>query len=192
MYWFIQILFLLLCGVVTYFTSKYNKKEQDLRKKYNVNYTIDEVIFEGKNLVLLVAIGFGGGFAAGAFGLGGGSIYNPALLALGVQPRVASATGMYLVLFSCINACVVNGLQGILNFRYGMFIGMFCSIGSLLGLILTDNYVKKSGKQSVFVWLLVLVFIIAAVATPFVGYYQLSADAADGFDIMGFQRICTK
>lgn len=171
MYWFIQILFLLLCGVVTYFTSKYNKKEQDLRKKYNVNYTLDEVIFEGKNLVILVAIGFGGGFAAGAFGLGGGSIYNPALLALGVQPRVASATGMYLVLFSCINACVVNGLQGILNFRYGMFIGMFCSIGSLIGLILTDIYVKKSGKQSVFVWLLVLVFIIAAVATPFVGYY---------------------
>ncbi len=121
--------------------------------------------------MILVIIGFGGGFAAGAFGLGGGSIYNPALLALGVQPRVASATGMYLVLFSCINACVVNGLQGILNFRYGLFIGMFCSIGSLIGLILTDHFVKKSGKQSIFVWLLVLVFIIAAVATPFVGYY---------------------
>jgi len=33
---------------------------------------------------MLIIIGFGGGFAAGAFGLGGGSIYNPALLALGV------------------------------------------------------------------------------------------------------------
>jgi hypothetical protein len=54
------------------------------------------------------------GFAAGAFGLGGGSIYNPALLALGVQPRVAAATGMYLVMYSCVNACVVNGIQGIL------------------------------------------------------------------------------
>jgi uncharacterized membrane protein YfcA len=77
-------LFLVLCGVVTYFSSIYNKKEQDLRKKYNVNFTLDEVIFEGRNLILLIVIGFGGGFAAGAFGLGGGSIYNPALLALGV------------------------------------------------------------------------------------------------------------
>lgn len=84
MYWFIQALFILICVLVTGLSIKLNKKEQDLRKKYNVNYTIDEVIFEGKNLVLLLIIGFVGGFAAGAFGLGGGSIYNPALLALGV------------------------------------------------------------------------------------------------------------
>jgi hypothetical protein len=43
-------------------------------------------------------------------------------------------------------------------------------MGSLLGLVLADSYVKKSGKQSIFVWLLCLVFIIAAVATPFVAY----------------------
>ena len=109
-YWFIQFLFILLCVLVTYISVKFNKKEQDLRKKYNVNYTIEEVIFEGKALVILLLIGFFGGFAAGAFGLGGGSIYNPALLALGVQPRVAASTGMYLVMFSCINACVVNGI----------------------------------------------------------------------------------
>ena len=110
MSWFFQALFILICVLVTGLSIKLNKKEQNLRKKYNVNYTIDEVIFEGKNLVLLLIIGFVGGFAAGAFGLGGGSIYNPALLALGVQPRVAASTGMYLVMFSCVNACVVNGV----------------------------------------------------------------------------------
>ena len=170
-YWLIQFLFILLCVLVTYVSVKLNKKEQDLRKKYNVNFTVEEVIFEGKALTLLLLIGFFGGFAAGAFGLGGGSIYNPALLALGVQPRVAAATGMYLVMFSCINACVVNGIQGILSYRYGLFIGMWCVVGSLTGLILADNYVKKSGKQSVFVWLLVLVFVICAVVTPVVAYY---------------------
>lgn len=170
-YWFIQFLFILLCVLVTYIAIKLNKKEQDLRKKYNVNYVIEEIIFEGRNLTLLLIIGFVGGFAAGAFGLGGGSIYNPALLALGVQPRVAASTGMYLVMFSCINACVVNGIQGILSFRYGLFVGMWCVCGSLLGLVLADNYVKKSGKQSIFVWLLCLVFIICAALTPVVAYF---------------------
>lgn len=146
MYWFIQFLFILLCILVAHLSIKLNKREQDLRKKYNINYTIDEVIFEGKPLTILLIIGFAGGFAAGAFGLGGGSIYNPALLALGVQPRVAAATGMYLVMFSCINVCVVNGISGILNFRYGFFVGMWCVIGSLGGLVLADYYVKKSGK----------------------------------------------
>ena len=53
-------------------------------------------------------IGFGGGWVAGALGLGGASIYNPALLAMKVNPKVAASTGMYLVIFSCLNSCVVN------------------------------------------------------------------------------------
>jgi len=83
---------------------------------------------------------------AGGLGLGGGSIYNPALLSLGVNPRVAAATGMYLVIFSCINACVVNFLGGLLNVRYGSFIGAWVVVGSLFGLFMADIYVKKSGK----------------------------------------------
>ena len=83
---------------------------------------------------------------AGGLGLGGGSIYNPALLSLGVNPRVAAATGMYLVIFSCINACVVNFLGGLLNLRYGSFIGAWVVVGSLSGLFMADIYVKKSGK----------------------------------------------
>ncbi len=128
------------------------------------------MIFEGRNLFLLLIIGFGGGWVAGALGLGGGSIYNPALLSLGVTPRVAAATGMYLVLFSSLNACVVNGVAGILDFRYGLFIGMFCAIGSLLGLIVADYFVKKSGRQSIFVWILFFVFLLAASITPLVAY----------------------
>jgi uncharacterized membrane protein YfcA len=121
----------------------------------------------------LLVVGFSGGFVAGALGLGGAVIYNPALLSLGVPPKVASATGMYLVLFSVLNTCVVNGVSGILNFRYGLFIGAFCSVGSLLGLSLADKLVKKVGGQSVLVWMLCMVFFIAVVLTPFVAYFQL-------------------
>ena len=59
-------------------------------------------------------------------------------------------------------------------------------MGSLLGLVLADNYVKKSGKQSVLVWLLVFVFALCAVVTPIVAYYQLSGDVKDGIAIMAF------
>lgn len=122
----------------------------------------------------LLIIGFVGGFVAGALGLGGGSIYNPALLALGVNPRVAAATGKYLIIFSCINSCVINYLGGILDVAYGSFIGAWVVVGSVIGLIMADAYMKKSGKSSIIVWLLCLVFIIAAVVSPFVAYDQLS------------------
>jgi hypothetical protein len=145
-YWAIQVLFIILCCVITYFMVIYNKRQQDLRKKYNINYVEGEVLFEGVVLKKLLLIGFLGGFVAGALGLGGGSIYNPALLSLGVNPKVASSTGMYLVMFSCINSCIVNYIAGILDVSYGAFIGTWVVVGSLFGNYAADSYAKKKGK----------------------------------------------
>ena len=189
-YWGMQVAFVILCGFVTWGSVRLNKSEQDLRRKYNVNYVEGEVIFEGAVLYKLILIGFCGGWVAGGLGLGGGSIYNPALLSLGVNPRVAASTGMYLVIFSCINASVVNYLGGLLNLRYGGFIGTWVVVGSLGGLIAADAYVKKSGKQSVFVWLLCIVFIIAASLTPFVAWKQLGGMVHDGQSITSFSSLC--
>jgi len=61
-------------------------------------------------------IGFLGGWVAGALGLGGGSIYNPALLTLGVPPKVSAATGMYLVTFSTVSSCFIYFLNNQLVF----------------------------------------------------------------------------
>jgi uncharacterized membrane protein YfcA len=190
MYWGIQGAFIVVCCVVTWLCIILNKKEQDLRRKYRVNYIDGEIIFEGSALTKLLTIGFVGGWVAGALGLGGGSIYNPALLAMGVNPRVAASTGMYLVIFSCINSTVLNWIGGLLDFQYGAVIGLWVVCGSLLGMYFADSYVKKSGKQSVFVWLLCLVFFIAAGGTPFVAYDQLSGLKAQGQNIMAFISPC--
>lgn len=56
---------------------------------------------------MLLIMGFFGGWVAGALGLGGGSIYNPALLSLGVSPKVSSASGLYLVTFSKIASVLI-------------------------------------------------------------------------------------
>ena len=92
-------------------------------------------------MISLVIIGFAGGFVAGAFGLGGGSIYNPAFLTLGVHPKVAGSTGMYLVMLSTINTCCVNYLNEYLNFYYALWISMWSLVGSILGMASTDKVV---------------------------------------------------
>lgn len=40
------------------------------------------------------------GGLVGAMGLGGGVVFNPILLNLGVPPTVVAATGMYLIMYS--------------------------------------------------------------------------------------------
>jgi uncharacterized membrane protein YfcA len=73
-----------------------------------------DLVFEGKVLRNVLFLGFGGGWVAGALGLGGGVIFNPLLLSMGVPPIVSSATGMYLITFSKIAACLIYFLVGAL------------------------------------------------------------------------------
>ena len=114
-YWGLQGIYVIICVVTAIWMVSVNKESQKLKKKYGVNYLQGEIDFEdGNSVCKLLAIGFVGGWVAGAMGLGGGSIYNPALLSLGVHPRVAGSTGMYLVFFSTINAVVVDTLNGYL------------------------------------------------------------------------------
>ena len=37
---------------------------------------------------------------SGALGLGGGSIFNPIMITMGVPPVVSTSTGMYMVMYS--------------------------------------------------------------------------------------------
>lgn len=96
-------MFILICIGYTTSAIKLNRFEQRLRRKYNVNYDSSEINFDGNGLIKLLAISFFGGWVSGALGIGGGSVYSPCLLAMGVNPKVSGATGMYLVMFSSLN-----------------------------------------------------------------------------------------
>ena len=85
-YFMIEAGFVVICILMTYIAIQINRSEQKLKIKYRVNYEEGEPQYEGKSMWILVTIGMVGGFVAGAFGLGGGSIYNPAFLTLGVHP----------------------------------------------------------------------------------------------------------
>ena len=174
-YWGIQVIFLFECVLVTWLAVRLNSADQRLKAKYRVNYLDKDVKFEGKSLRNLLYIGAVGGWVAGALGLGGGSIYNPALLQMGCNPRVAGQTGMYLVLFSSLNSVIVNYLYGSIDIPYGLWISFWSMIGTIIGLYCADLYVKKSGKQSIFVWILVVVFIISAIVAPIFGGLSIAA-----------------
>lgn len=170
-YWIIQLVFLAVCVGMTYVAIILNRKEYLLRKKFNVNFVESDIDYSDSTNKVLVGISFFGGLVAGALGLGGGSIYGPALLYLGLDPRVSGSTGMYLVLWGAINACVINFLGGTLDISYGAWLGLWSVIGACVGLILTETAVKKTGRPSIFVWLLVGVFGLSVAITPVFGVF---------------------
>ena len=138
----------------------------------------------------VLTLGFFGGWVAGALGLGGGVIFNPLLLAMGVPPKVSSATGMYIITFSKIATCVIYLIYGLLQMDYALWIAMWSTIGAIAGLKGANYYMEKFGRQSIIVFCLTFIMIISSIGVPFFGVIDLKKKVDVGEDIKAFGSVC--
>lgn len=139
--------FVVINGIILHFAVKLVGGEQALKRRLgNINIVPSDLVFTGKVVRNVSALGFGGGFVAGALGLGGGVIFNPYLIGMGVPPIVSSSTGMFLIMYSKIAAVTVYILAGELDISYAIWIASFSSIGAMIGLYGSTWYMRKSGK----------------------------------------------
>ena len=125
----------------------------------------------------MLVFSFLGGFVAGALGLGGGAIFNPLLLGMGVPPKVASSSGGYMIIFSSAAAVMTYLLADLINLSYGMWVGGFCIVGTLLGMYLLNSLLQRWKRQSPLVALLAVIFSISVIAVPVFGFHQLKGEA---------------
>ena len=111
--WLSLSAFMVLMVIQVYIATRLIAYEQGLKEKFGrVNLADSDLIFKGTVLRNVLFLGFTGGWVAGALGLGGGVIFNPLLLSMGVPPKVSSATGMYLITFSKIVTSIIYFLYG--------------------------------------------------------------------------------
>ena len=138
-YWVIQATFMVICVFATVAAVKMAQRDQSLKLRHGgVNVSRSDIRYDNmSSLTKLIVLGFVGGWVAGALGLGGGCVYNPALLALGIPPKVSSATGLYLVTFSKIASVFIYFLNDQLDVNYGLWIGGWSCVGMVLGLAIT-------------------------------------------------------
>jgi len=138
----------------------------------------------------VLALGFGGGFVAGALGLGGGVIFNPYLIGMGVPPKVSSATGMYLIMYSKIAACTVYILAGKLDMQYGAWIAAWSSVGAVIGLYGSNWYMKKFGRQSIIVMSLAFILFLAVIGQPTYNFILMAQQIERGDNVLNFTSLC--
>jgi len=109
----------------------------------SINLATSDLIFKGRVLLKVLMLGFGGGSAAGALGLGGGTIFGPGLLHLGVPPKVTSATGQYMITFGKISTTCLYLLFGELCLDYALWVGAWSAASAIIGLAITNWYMRR-------------------------------------------------
>ena len=98
--WSTLVAYIIFCVIISIYSTRTLRHEQALKVKYGTGLAKSDIYLGGPQQLKLVVFSFFGGWVSGALGLGGGSIFNPLLLGLGCPPKVASSTGMYMMIWS--------------------------------------------------------------------------------------------
>ena len=82
------------------------KKDFKDKTEAGYNFIDGDLQATPKNLINMIIISFVGAVFAAFSGLGPGMIFSPALIIMGIESRVATATGMYLTMFTTLAATI--------------------------------------------------------------------------------------
>jgi uncharacterized membrane protein YfcA len=106
-----------------------------------------------------VGVGSVAGYLGGLLGVGGGNFIVPVLVWLGFNPKKASATTAFIVIFSSLAGFLGHAALG--NIQVSLLV--LCAIGSVAGALLGAYLLKKklSGTQVKIVIGIILYFIAA-------------------------------
>ena len=89
-------------------------------------------------IIGLSAVGIFVGIISGFFGVGGGMILVPMLMALGFDIKSAIAISTVQMVFSSVNGSIMNYFKGKLQVNEGVWVGVGGLLGGVVGARLTD------------------------------------------------------
>lgn len=112
-----------------------------------------------KELKTGIGLGIGAGYLGGLLGVGGGNFIVPALVWLGIDPKKASATTAFIVVFASLSGFFGHAAAGSINWN----LLAFAAVGSIAGAILGSWLMhKKLDANQVKKIIGIVLYVIAA------------------------------
>ncbi|TKW31629.1 hypothetical protein SEVIR_2G118200v4 [Setaria viridis] len=129
------------------------------------------------------------GVMSGLFGIGGGLLLNPVLLQIGVPPKTASATTMFMVLFCASMSMVQFIILGVQGIATALVYAATCFVASVVGLAAIESAVRRSGRASLIVFMVAGILALSAVVIACSGAVRVWEEYTSG-QYMGFKMPC--
>lgn len=139
---------LLLFSIITLFT---HNARSDILARGNSCGPVSEICWDSSNTTLYPIFSIVAGLVAGMFGIGGGIIVGPLMLAIGVHPQVSSATSACMVLFTSATSTLTFIVFGCLRGDYATFCLLLGFLSTLLGQTVMSILLKWSGGRNSYI-----------------------------------------
>ncbi|KAL7544691.1 hypothetical protein ACHAWF_010832 [Thalassiosira exigua] len=112
--------------VVSYFARGYLVRRHEIKERCGYPYVDGDIKWDARATIVYPVVCTAAGFFAGMFGVGGGIVKGPLMLAMGVHPRVSSASSATMILFTSFTATTSFAVFGLLDEEYA---GMCLALG---------------------------------------------------------------
>ena len=120
------------------------------------------------------------GFVAGLFGIGGGIIKGPLMLAMGVHPAVASATSACMILFTSFTATTSFAVFGLLVKDYGLLCLANGFVATLLGQTIMSLILERHQRSSYIAFCIGGVVLLSAICMTVESVIRISTGDGSG------------
>ena len=143
-YWLLWIfgLFLAFASIMMIFYKPKNRELADVGKRR-------EVVYGG-------GIGAIAGYVSGLLGVGGGSLILPVLVWLGFNPKRASGTTSFVVVFSSLSSFLSRANLGQVDYDLFLYVSLAAMAGGLIGSWLMKRFNSTQVKITIGVTLLLV------------------------------------
>lgn len=95
-------------------------------------------MFDVTSIIILVAIGIGGGIVGSIIGVGGGIIFSPTLTLMGLPPTQVSSTSLIAVAFTSISSSISYARQKRIKYETAYKLALVSTPGAVLGAYLSS------------------------------------------------------
>mmetsp|Transcript_5541 Transcript_5541/g.12077 ORF Transcript_5541/g.12077 Transcript_5541/m.12077 type:complete len:324 (+) Transcript_5541:409-1380(+) len=152
-------------GVVLVITAfAVHTRSAILDRYQNGGPTLSDIDWDENNTIVYPLYAVLAGLAAGMFGVGGGIIKGPLMLALGVHPAVASASSACMILYTSSISTLSYMTFGSLVYDYGAFCLVIGIVATLLGQTLMKGLLRQYKRASLIAYSIGGVVMLSAIA----------------------------
>ena len=92
----------------------------------------------------MIIIGFLAGLLSTLVGIGGGPLFNPMLISIGLHPQAASATGMYLVQFVAGTNSLLYAINKTLLLNWSLWMLVTTATAAIIGITMINKIIAKT------------------------------------------------
>ena len=147
-WWFIGFLNLPICLLTALSSRKDLLRDYLDKKEVKYTYLQGDIAWDENTTAKYPSIAILSGLCAGMFGIGGGIINGPLMLALNCLPEVASGTAATMILFTSSTATISFVAFDMLKVDYAILLFILGLVCTIFGQVVLNRIISKSGRRS--------------------------------------------